>query len=163
MTPPSTDSPAMRQLEEYGEPSSGAVDINFNEFFSFPATPQHLPEPTGRSIASSELSRIAAIHLQDRILDEEFVRRYEIRDELGAGGFGFVCSAVQTGYGNVPGVEVAVKFIFKDRIQDWEHTVIRGEPIESYVLRRCDHPNIISSIEYYSDDEFFYLVGFNMR
>jgi len=68
-------------------------------------------------------------------LNPEFVKRYEVHDELGSGGFGFVCSAVQTGHGNILGKEVAVKFIFKDRIAECDQGLIHGEPVESYVLK----------------------------
>lgn len=104
-------------------------------------------------------SEVAAEALYSRILDAEFVKRYEIRDELGHGGFGFVCSAVQTGYQNQPGVEVAVKFIYKNRIKEWDQAVMHGEPVESYVLSRCRHPNIIAYVSLFEDTEFWYLVS----
>ncbi|KAK8869845.1 hypothetical protein IAR55_000413 [Kwoniella newhampshirensis] len=103
-------------------------------------------------------SEVAAYHLRNRTLNPSFARRYEIRDELGSGGFGFVCSAIQTGYKNQAGLEVAVKFIFKDRIQECDYAMLEGEPVESFVLSRCRHPNIIRFEGLYEDKEFFYLV-----
>ncbi|WWD15881.1 hypothetical protein CI109_100305 [Kwoniella shandongensis] len=103
-------------------------------------------------------SEVAAYHLRNRTLNPSFARRYEIRDELGSGGFGFVCSAIQTGYKNQAGLEVAVKFIFKDRIQECDYAMLEGEPVESYVLSRCRHPNIIRFEGLYEDREFYYLV-----
>ncbi|WWC61141.1 uncharacterized protein I303_103720 [Kwoniella dejecticola CBS 10117] len=103
-------------------------------------------------------SEVAAHYLAGRRLCPAFARRYVIRDELGSGGFGFVCSAIQTGYKNVGGVEVAVKFIFKDRIQECDYAMLEGEPVESFVLSRVRHPSIIGFKELYEDNEFFYLV-----
>ncbi|KAK6902903.1 hypothetical protein I203_108163 [Kwoniella mangroviensis CBS 8507] len=119
-------------------------------------TPSITPPP----LPAVELpkSEIAAHYLKDRKLCSSFSRRYIIRDELGSGGFGFVCSALQTGYKNQPGVEVAVKFIFKDRIQECDYAMLEGEPVESFVLARVRHPGIIGFKELYEDNEFFYLV-----
>jgi len=105
----------------------------------------------------SEISIIKAPW--DRVLDPEFTKRYELRDELGSGGFGFVVSAVQTGVDNIAGVEVAVKFIFKERVNTVEWGTIGGEPVESYVLARCQHRGVIGFVGLYQDDEFFYLVS----
>jgi hypothetical protein len=55
-------------------------------------------------------------------------------------------------------VEVAVKFIFKERINTVEWGTIDGEPVESFVLARIQHPGVIGFIGLYQDDEFFYLV-----
>ncbi|WVR05269.1 hypothetical protein IAU60_002281 [Kwoniella sp. DSM 27419] len=117
-----------------------------------PAPIQAVPKP------QQPKSEIAAHYLQNRALCPAFTRRYIIRDELGSGGFGFVCSAHQTGYKNQAGVEVAVKFIFKDRITECDYAMLEGEPVESYVLSRVHHPNIIGFKELYEDEEFFYLV-----
>ncbi|WVW83122.1 hypothetical protein I302_105140 [Kwoniella bestiolae CBS 10118] len=126
----------------------------------YPSAPvSHCPTP---SITPPPVelpkSEIAAHYLKDRKLCSSFSRRYIIRDELGSGGFGFVCSALQTGYKNQMGIEVAVKFIFKDRIQECDYAMLEGEPVESFVLSRVRHPGIIGFKELYEDNEFFYLV-----
>ncbi len=77
----------------------------------------------------------------------------------GSGGSGFVCSAVQTGYENERGVEVAVKFIFKSRLAETDDASIKGEPVESFVLSRCVHPNIVAFHDLFEDREFWYLVS----
>ncbi|ORY33776.1 kinase-like domain-containing protein [Naematelia encephala] len=110
------------------------------------------------SLAAEQHSEIAARYLHGHTLDSIFLAEYQLRDELGSGGFGFVCSAVQTGVGNVAGIEVAVKFIFKNRINEHDYTEVNGEPVESYVLRECDHPGIIRFLALFEDDQFFYLV-----
>ncbi|WWC90064.1 uncharacterized protein L201_004997 [Kwoniella dendrophila CBS 6074] len=123
-------------------------------------TPSITPPPPPPAVAQKELpkSEIAAHYLENRKLCSSFSRRYIIRDELGSGGFGFVCSAIQTGYKNLKGIEVAVKFIFKDRIQECDYAMLEGEPVESFVLSRVRHPSIIGFKELYEDNEFFYLV-----
>lgn len=90
-------------------------------------------------------------------LNPEFAKRYSVDAELGSGGFGFVVSAVQTGYRNVPGVEVAVKFIIKNRLTGID--LENGLPREATILSMCRHLNIVAFVELYQDDEYFYLVS----
>ncbi|WRT67105.1 uncharacterized protein IL334_004071 [Kwoniella shivajii] len=118
------------------------------------STPSVIPQP----IIELPQSEVAAHYLRGKSLCPSFARRYIIRDELGSGGFGFVCSALQTGYKNVAGIEVAVKFILKDRVQECDYAMLEGEPVESFVLSRVQHPSIIGFREFFEDEEFFYLV-----
>ena len=135
--------------------SAGASENCLDLTFGGPTT--HIPVPTCPSTIGA--SSTAADYLRDRILDPEFTSRYIIRDELGAGGFGFVCSAIKTGYENVAEVDVAVKYIFKDRITMLDNNIVDGKPVEVYVLNRCDHPSIIGFYGLYEDPDFFYLVS----
>jgi hypothetical protein len=131
-------------------PYSNSLDLRLND--GVQTTHQH--ESTfASSYSNTATSEIAAQYLQHRVLHPE------LHDELGSGGFGFVVSAVQTGYDNIAGKEVAVKFIFKNRIHDSEYATINGEPVESFVLARCQHVGIISFLGLYQDEEFFYLVS----
>ncbi|OCF36558.1 CAMK/CAMKL/PASK protein kinase [Kwoniella heveanensis CBS 569] len=153
-TPPYTDSPLPA-------PSNNLQLHHPSLFPSAPVYQAVVPsQPASSATPSPEpaKSEVAAMYLENRQLCPSFSRRYIIRDELGSGGFGFVCSALQTGYKNVPGVEVAVKFIFKDRISECDYAMLEGEPVESYVLSRVQHPNIIGFKDLFEDDEFFYLV-----
>lgn len=121
-----------------------------------------LPEPHTAPaplppIVEQEPKRIPGIaeqYLTNRPLDPEFVKRYTIGDELGAGGFGFVCVGTQTGYENEAGKEVAVKFVFKSRMSETH----LGIPSEAFVLQQCRHPGIIGIYGLYEDIDFFYLV-----
>ena len=90
-------------------------------------------------------------------LESAFAQRYSIDDELGSGGFGFVVSATQTGFGNSPGLEVAVKFIIKNRLA--AEDLLDGRPSEATILSMCRHLNIVSFLDLYEDDEYFYLVS----
>lgn len=126
-------------------------------------TPTVTPRTAHEPNASFHGSKIAAGHLRGKVLNPQFTQRFTVGDELGSGGFGFVCSAIQTGYDNAPGVEVAVKFVFKSRLgedQEGEDTcgMIDGIPIEAHVLSRCSHPGVVGFVALYEDEEFFYLV-----
>ncbi|KAK3842654.1 MAG: kinase-like domain-containing protein [Linnemannia gamsii] len=100
---------------------------------------------------------VSAQHLQHHYMVPEFVSEYTLGDELGSGGFGFVVSATR----NSDHKEVAVKFIFRDKVpvhgwaKDPEMGVI---PMEIYVLRNVAHANIIGFMNVYQDDKYFYLV-----
>ncbi|KAF9187289.1 hypothetical protein BGZ49_004061 [Haplosporangium sp. Z 27] len=100
---------------------------------------------------------VSARHLQDHTLVPEFASQYTLGDELGSGGFGFVISAIR----NSDGMEVAVKFIFRDKVpahgwaKDPELGVI---PMEIYALKNVSHPNIIGFLGSFSDSRYFYLV-----
>lgn len=84
-----------------------------------------------------------------------FAANYLLREELGSGGFGFVCTAI-----HLPTqTPVAVKFIRRHKINDPKKQMVGNEPIEAYVLRKCDHPGIIKLLELYEDAKFFYLVS----
>lgn len=57
--------------------------------------------------------------------------------------------------------EVAVKFIFKDKVPEkgWAHDPALGViPLEIYLLRQMKHDNIVGFIDFFEDDQFFYLV-----
>ncbi|KAF9102943.1 hypothetical protein BGX29_003997 [Mortierella sp. GBA35] len=120
-----------------------------------PLTPP--PTPIILDNGNGDKLTISAKHLQHHSLQPEFISEYTLGDELGSGGFGFVVSATR----NSDYKEVAVKFIFRDKVpvhgwaKDPELGVI---PMEVYVLRNVQHPNIISFLNVYQDFKFFYLV-----
>ncbi|ORY44687.1 Pkinase-domain-containing protein [Rhizoclosmatium globosum] len=76
---------------------------------------------------------------------------------LGSGGFGFVTTANRV----TDGIEVAVKFILKEKVPPnaWARDPILGLiPTEVYILRNVHHVNIIQYLDYYEDKIFLYLV-----
>ncbi|KAI9300026.1 kinase-like domain-containing protein [Cunninghamella echinulata] len=95
-------------------------------------------------------------HLMHHRLHPEFHAKYSLGQELGSGGFGFVLSA----YNRHTGMEVAVKFIFRDKVpyHSWVRTEQGLLPMEIYVLKNVHHPNVIQYLDNYEDDKFFYLV-----
>lgn len=101
-------------------------------------------------------ARVALQELAGALLHPEFVRKYTVIEELGSGGYGFVCVAIDR-----EGREVAVKFIRKFRDPAaYPLAMAHGEPLECFVLRSIKHPNIVSYIEQFEDDKFYYLVSF---
>ncbi|KAF9318601.1 hypothetical protein BG003_010946 [Podila horticola] len=125
---------------------------------SDPITPPATPvNNDASSTGSQDHLTVSARHLQHHPLVPEFLKEYTLGDELGSGGFGFVVSATR----NSDLKEVAVKFIFRDKVpvygwaKDPELGVI---PMEIYVLRNVHHPNIIGFMNVYQDFRYFYLV-----
>lgn len=132
-------------------PTAGAPD----GLHRSPLTPP--PTPIISDNGNSEKLTVSARHLQHHTLQPEFISEYTLGDELGSGGFGFVVSATRKSDHK----EVAVKFIFRDKVpvHGWAKDAVLGViPMEVYVLRNVQHPNIISFINVYQDFKFFYLV-----
>lgn len=128
--------------------------ISVIEVCSKPTT--HLPQSQNGGPGGEKLT-VAAKYLSKHVLNPEFVRRYQIGDELGSGGFGFVVAARQISDGR----EVAIKFIHKDKVP--VHGWIRDPeldyiPMEIYVIKNLPHPGVIKFIDMFDDHKFFYLV-----
>jgi hypothetical protein len=91
-------------------------------------------------------------------LTPEFVQWYHLGDELGAGGYGFVMTAIH----RLERREVAVKFIIKAKVPEhaWmEDKAARRVPTEALLLGLLDHPNIVKCLDLFEDDLYFYLVS----
>lgn len=93
----------------------------------------------------------------EHTLNPYFVRAYQLGDELGAGGYGFVMTAKH----RIEGHEVAVKFIIKDKVPDhawWDDEVLGRVPTEVMVMSLINHENIVKCLDLFEDDLYFYLV-----
>jgi len=91
-------------------------------------------------------------------LNSEFVRWYQLGDELGAGGYGFVLTALH----RLEMREVAVKFIIKTKVPEhaWmEDKSARRVPTEALLLGLLSHPNIVKCMDLFEDEHYFYLVS----
>ena len=91
-------------------------------------------------------------------LNPEFVQWYHLGDELGAGGYGFVMTAIH----RLELREVAVKFIIKAKVPEhaWmEDKAARRVPTEALLLGLLDHPNIVKCLDLFEDELYFYLVS----
>jgi hypothetical protein len=91
-------------------------------------------------------------------LSPEFVQWYKLGDELGAGGYGFVMTALH----RLELREVAVKFIIKAKVPDhaWmKDKASRRIPTEALLLGLLDHPNIVKCIDLFEDELYFCLVS----
>ncbi|KAJ3757940.1 kinase-like domain-containing protein [Lentinula raphanica] len=90
-------------------------------------------------------------------LNPHFVRIYELGDELGSGGYGFVVTAKN----RIEGHEVAVKFIIKEKVPDyaWVNDERYGRlPTEVIILANVDHENIVRCLDIFEDAKYYYLV-----
>ncbi|KAJ3176841.1 hypothetical protein HDU87_004772 [Geranomyces variabilis] len=100
---------------------------------------------------------MAARYLSRHPIHAGFASRYTIGQELGSGGFGFVCSALC----HDTNQEVAVKFILKSKVpaQGWARDSELGVvPMEVFMLKNISHENVIKYVDFYEDMTFFYLV-----
>jgi len=96
-------------------------------------------------------------YLYNHKLNAEFLDKYELEDELGSGGFGFVLLAKEIESQK----KVAVKFIFKNKIPKsaWVPDEKEGFiPMECFIMKQVDHPNIVKYLDSYSDSKLFYIV-----
>ena len=90
-------------------------------------------------------------------LCSDFLQKYTLDGELGSGGYGFVMAARH----RLDNVEVAVKFITKDRIpaHAWSFDDAGNEvPLEAKLLAMVSHHGIVKFFDLYDDDVYFYLV-----
>ncbi|KAK7692576.1 hypothetical protein QCA50_004206 [Cerrena zonata] len=93
----------------------------------------------------------------DHTLNGEFVRTYELGDELGSGGYGFVMTALH----RTEGFEVAVKFIIKNKVPEhawWDDELLGRVPTEIMILSLVNHENVVKCLDLFDDDKYFYLV-----
>ncbi|KAG0204259.1 hypothetical protein BGX28_003754 [Mortierella sp. GBA30] len=135
------------------------ADVSYDPTTQGPITPPSTPADLFSPVQddNGKQMTVSARCLAGHTLVPEFIAEYTLGDELGSGGFGFVVSATR----NSDQKEVAVKFIFRGKVpvhgwaKDPELGVI---PMEVYVLRNVQHPNIIGFLNVYQDWQFFYLV-----
>lgn len=147
LTPPCT---AQRQVQAgVGEHATGALPAPMPA-----ATP---PAAGAKEPVDDEKMTAAAKHLSNYKLDRSFAKRYEVCEELGTGGFGFVVGVRR----RRDNMQAACKFIWKHKIP--KHRMVQDPmygaiPQEAFVLKVVRHPNIVKFIDLYQDESFFYLV-----
>jgi hypothetical protein len=90
------------------------------------------------------------------LLHPLFTQTYLLGDELGSGGYGFVMTARHL----TAGLEVAVKFIIKEKVPDgaWMEIEARRLPTEIMLLGCLNHENIVKCLDLFEDELYFYLV-----
>jgi PAS domain-containing serine/threonine kinase len=104
-----------------------------------------------------EACRYSSRFPRGHLLNPSFVHAYDLGDELGSGGYGFVMTA----YNRVQDQEVAVKFIIKDKVSEhaWTEDDVFGRlPTEIILLGLIDHENIVKCLDLFEDELYFYLV-----
>ena len=112
-------------------------------------TPAFFPDSS--AAASLDISR----------LPEEFLERYRLTDELGAGGYGFVCAAVQIGDVHPKSKEVAVKFILKHKMGESDFAYDHRVPTEAYILSMIQHPSVVQFLDLFETELYFILVSWS--
>ncbi|KAJ3106166.1 hypothetical protein HDU97_006983 [Phlyctochytrium planicorne] len=158
-----SESPSSTSPSSLGMPVSTANNLNGSST-SLDEDESASPYPTGMSQALRACfdaldnnASPASTPAPDYPLLPEFATKYTLMDLLGRGATAFVASALRK-----DGVEVAVKFIYKDRIpvDGWKRDRPLGctVPIEIFTLRRLEHPNIVRFLEVFEDSTFFYFV-----
>lgn len=98
-------------------------------------------------------SRFPAGHL----LNSTFMNMYDLREELGSGGYGFVMTAFR----RADTREVAVKFIIKAKVSEhgWTEDEEYGKlPTEVMLLSFIEHEHIVECLDLFEDRYYFYLV-----
>ncbi|KAF9452380.1 Pkinase-domain-containing protein [Macrolepiota fuliginosa MF-IS2] len=122
-----------------------------NPFFSTTPSPHSGPSYNTRAhLHSSKFPRTHRLNLH-------FVELYQLEDELGAGGYGFVMTARQ----RLSGQEVAVKFIIKEKVPEhaWMEDELLGRlPTEIALLNTINHQNVVKFLDLFEDNIYFYLV-----
>ncbi|KAJ1330101.1 hypothetical protein BSLG_009733 [Batrachochytrium salamandrivorans] len=89
---------------------------------------------------------IAGRELTDYMMQEEFAERYSLLGELGHGATGFVVAAERIEDSRIP-------------VSSWKRDRSIGFiPLEAFLLKRINHPNIIRFLDIYEDAKYFYLV-----
>ncbi|KAF7323063.1 Protein kinase domain-containing protein [Mycena chlorophos] len=86
-----------------------------------------------------------------------FARDYTLLEELGSGGYSFVMVALH----RPSGLECAVKFIVKAKIPARAWVLLDDGsrlPSEIVLLRAIDHAHVVKFIEWFEDEDHFYLV-----
>jgi serine/threonine protein kinase/DNA-binding XRE family transcriptional regulator len=89
---------------------------------------------------------------EDRMPRRQALKGYDLREQLGEGGFGVVYRAVQLGIGR----EVAVKIIRPEYANQPEF--IRRFEAEAQIVARLEHPYIVPLYDYWRESGGAYLV-----
>src|SRR5262245_36688000 len=91
----------------------------------------------------------------------QVIRGYELRERIGAGGFGEVHRAYQP----LVGREVAIKVILPKYAN--HHDFIRRFEVAAQLVARLEHPHIVPLYDYWREPDKAYLVmrwlGSNLR
>ena len=103
-----------------------------------------------RSITPKQLIQSSGRFVAENV--KTFKQCYKIKEELGAGAYATVMSAIHRNTGALR----AVKIIPKSRISS---KVARETFLhEVDMLREMDHPNIVRVFEYFQDEKYIYIV-----
>ena len=143
---------------------TGDSDLSSSSLLLEPPTS---PRPSIHRAAASEnlfttKGRMYSLRFpEEHSLNPFFVGTYELGDELGAGGYGFVMTARH----RLEECEVAVKFIIKDKVPEhawWDDEMLGRVPTEVMIMSLVEHENIVKCLDLFEDDLYFYLVRISL-
>src|SRR5690349_8056012 len=100
-------------------------------------------------------ARCSSIITKDRLMNRssgQIIKGYELRESVGAGGFGEVYRAYQMAVNR----EVAIKVILPQYANQLEF--IRRFEVEAQLVARLEHPHIVPLYDFWRDPEGAYLV-----
>jgi serine/threonine protein kinase/two-component SAPR family response regulator len=106
--------------------------------------------PTSRT--TDVYQKILAGDLRFDVPEQQGVRGYELKEEIGEGAYGTIYRAIQPTIGR----DVAVKVIRRRYANDPEF--IRRFETEAQTIARLEHPHIVPLYDYWRDPEGAYLV-----
>ncbi|KAJ3085027.1 hypothetical protein HK102_000389 [Quaeritorhiza haematococci] len=119
--------------------------------------PDWQPPSTPTAVNTNHWLNTAEKHFSKHCIHPAFQAKYILGEELGSGGFGFVCRATR----RCDYRDVAVKFVYRNKVPNvgWARDPEFGiVPMEIYFIHQLQHDNIIRFIDYYEDHQFFYLI-----
>ena len=170
---PNYDSKTKLAPLQIPHPASFTYDSSVDDFMSYSPSSKSSPSD---SLPPSSYYRTPEIHPTERMLDacrysehfpeghqldSQFASTYQLEDQLGSGGYGFVMTAKHRRVG----YEVAVKFIIKEKVPDyaWVDDERFGRlPTEVFLLDYMDHKNIAKGIDLFQDSLYYYLVSISL-
>ena len=162
LLPPSmVDSPESQQhllsLVNQAAPSDSSERDPFDAAFEVRNEGRLTQAPLLVQTTFVEACRYSAQFPAGHLLNSTFVNMYDLKDELGSGGYGFVMTAFR----RADAREVAVKFIIKTKISEhgWTEDEEYGKlPTEVMLLSLIEHEHIVKCLDLFEDQSYFYLV-----
>ncbi|XP_066957509.1 PAS domain-containing serine/threonine-protein kinase isoform X2 [Macrobrachium rosenbergii] len=95
---------------------------------------------------------------EEKLLAGSFSDHYTVLRQIGKGAFG----CVKMSYRNTDGLLVVTKFIKKNKVyqESWVNDVLlrKKVPLEVSLLMTLDHPNIVSVLDLFENEDYFQLV-----
>ncbi|TPX46735.1 hypothetical protein SeLEV6574_g03067 [Synchytrium endobioticum] len=140
--------------------SSSNISLTIEEDDSIMPSPEEAEEAQIVARGTNEIGYTPTISTSSdtrKSLHPDLLAEYELRGELGQGGFGFVLEAVR----RRDMKPVAVKFIIRSKIpsNSWARDDDLGVvPFEVFILKNIKHQCIIGYIDCLADDRYFYLI-----
>ncbi|KAI3632313.1 hypothetical protein MIR68_009419 [Amoeboaphelidium protococcarum] len=169
VTRPSVGDGKQRQVVldggSYGQFGNGRSLASKKSLITAPPSPIATP-PAQQQQQQQQLQYHVKVHGMpfSQLIDMplSLIMKYTCMSIIGSGGSGKVYKAIR----NTDGMKVAIKCIPRNKVPDHrmviDPTLVAGQqsivPIEVYILRRLNHPNVIQLVDYICDSNAHYIV-----